>query len=128
MREHLNRSAAFLAGFVVAGYISDVVLKSLSPYGWGDFHVSDHLTSLLVVTVWVVPASIVGFWKARRARISRYQSALLGALYWALVAATADHVGSLHLGLAVGIPYMLLGPLVVSWAGGLAIGQRQAHG
>ena len=128
MREYLSRGAAFLAGFVVSGYMFDVVWKSLSPYGWGAFQLGDHLATLLVSVAWVVPTSVLGFWKARRAQISLSQAGLLGAGYWALVAATADHVGRLNLGLAVGIPYLLLGPLLTSWFGGLAIGRRQAHG
>lgn len=128
MRKHLNRSIAFLAGVLITASIFEIALRWFSPYGWGSFHVRDQLGSLILVAVWVLPGALLGFSRMRETRISLVQSAFLGALYWAVMSATVDDFGRLGLGLAAGVAYLVSGPVVVSWLGGLAVGRKHAHG
>lgn len=128
MRKHLDRGIAFLIGVLIAAYIFEVVLRWFSPFGWGVFHVRQQFESLLLASVWVLPGSLLGFSRVHEVRISLVQSALLGALYWAIVAATVDNFGHLGLGLVGGIAYLALGPVLVSWLGGLVVGNAYAHG
>jgi hypothetical protein len=128
MRYILSRSAFFVLGFIVTGTVFDLIHSTLATGSPGSRGTAYDFFTHLTVALILSPFAAASFWLTQRFLVNVAQAGLLGALYFAALAATFTSFSSLQLGQAAGVSYLVLLGLAVVYGGGVAIGWRRAHG